>query len=80
MSSDEAKVRIDRFLREKRKRDKTLILVNERVRREWQCAECGFVKRARTRPNSCPDCNCVNGDMPPGVNLYAPREAIGWFE
>lgn len=60
--------------------DFNIIWVNEPDRREWQCIECGYVKEQKTRPKSCPDCNCVTADFDPGVNLFAPRDAVGWFE
>lgn len=59
--------------------DLNVILAGRRTR-EWQCIECGFVVDDGRRPGSCPDCNCVTGDFPAGVNLFIRREACGWFE
>ncbi|RDZ99718.1 hypothetical protein DEQ92_20820 [Haloferax sp. Atlit-6N] len=61
-------------------RDLNIIVTDGRDPREWQCIECGHVIEAKRRPKSCPDCNCVNGDFDPGVNLFARRGAVGWFD
>jgi rubrerythrin len=60
--------------------DLEIIVAADPPEREWQCIECGHVQTAKARPNSCPDCNCVNGDFDPGVHLYIRREACGWFD
>lgn len=57
-----------------------MIEANAPDEREWQCIECGYVVESRTRPKKCPDCNCVTGDFGFGVNLFAPRCCVGWFE
>jgi len=69
-----------RRLQEKRKDEVTLMLANRKSNREWQCTECGFVVEARSRPKQCSNCNCVNGDLKFGVNLFAPREVVGWYD
>lgn len=72
--------RFSRSNMDKTPEDFDVIWANEPDTREWQCIECGYVKESKTRPKSCPDCNCVNGDFDLGVNLFARRELVGWFE
>jgi len=47
---------------------------------EWQCIECGRVEQSDSRPNMCPNCNCVDSDFGSLVNVYARRDAVGWFD
>jgi len=61
----------------------SLIIVDEAGpshEKEWQCIECGQVVKEVARPKSCPNCNCRNGDFGSMVNVFARREAVGWFD
>lgn len=72
--------KVPKMFRRLRKRD-TNIIVTSPKEQEWQCIECGNVVESVARPQRCSNCNCVNGDHEmPGMNLFARREAVGWFE
>ena len=42
-------------------------------RKQWKCTECGHELTQAGRPKKCPDCNCVDGDTPPGTHIFIPK-------
>jgi len=79
MPDDRSAIDLSKFLRTKRKKNMNIITVNQ-YPVEWQCVECGFVTKGKSRPKSCPECNCIDSDLDFGVKLFARRSAIGFHD
>lgn len=53
------------------------IIEVKKSRRQWQCIDCGNVKKSATRPRLCRECWSHN-DGP--LRQFIRRGACGWFD
>jgi Zn finger protein HypA/HybF involved in hydrogenase expression len=79
MAEDGTDINLTKWIRTDPKKNSNIITVNQ-YPVQWQCIECGFDTKSKSRPKICPGCNTVDSDLDFGVKLFARKAAIGWHD